>query len=119
MAGVEVRARLVGIRMSPQKVRLVLDVVRGPIPGDDGELYGVRMMTPEPSFDPFGHPRGPFVWRLVTLHFGKYRAFTTAPFGNRSSVCLSCSGAGAAGSEMLMIVRSEIPPRVLWRSCFE
>jgi large subunit ribosomal protein L22 len=29
MAGVEVRARLVGIRMSPQKVRLVLDVVRG------------------------------------------------------------------------------------------
>jgi DNA-binding CsgD family transcriptional regulator len=23
-----------------------------PVPGDDGELYGVRMMTPEPSFDP-------------------------------------------------------------------
>src|SRR5205823_10574708 len=29
MAGVEVRASLRGIRMSPQKVRLVLDVVRG------------------------------------------------------------------------------------------
>ena len=29
MAGVEVRARLQHIRMSPQKVRLVLDVVRG------------------------------------------------------------------------------------------
>src|SRR5919204_1495444 len=71
---------------------------------------------PPPILDPFGQPFGPFLWIAVSLHFGKYRPFTTEPFGKRRVVWSSCSGAGAPGSVMLKVVRKESPARALCRS---
>jgi len=74
---------------------------------------------PEPILDFAGHARGPR-WRSAAgLHFGKKRAFTFAPLGNRSVVWVSWSGAGApALSVMRIVVRRLIPPRSLLRSPF-
>src|SRR5689334_25368904 len=73
----------------------------------------VPRAVPPPMREPLGQPFGPFVWIALSLHFGKYLPFTTAPLGNRSVVRSSCNGAGAAGSVMLKVVRRERPARVL------
>src|SRR5438477_7586609 len=72
--------------------------------------------VPPPIREPLGQPFGPFDWIALSLHFGKYLPFTTAPFGNRRVVRSSCSGAGAPGSVMLKVVRRESPARALCRS---
>src|SRR5262245_301180 len=77
------------------------------------------LAVPPPSFEPFGHAFGPRDWIALSLHFGKYFPFTTAPLGKRKVVRVSWSGAGAAGSVIVKVVRSDKPPRALWRSRFE
>src|SRR3954447_23283510 len=71
---------------------------------------------PEPSFDPFGQAFGPLATIAVNLHLGKKRPLTFAPFGKRSMVLRSCSGAGAVGSVIVKVVRSDRLPRALCRS---
>ena len=64
-------------------------------------------------------PCGPRARSAATLHLGKRRPFTTAPFGKRSNVRVSWSGAGAAGSVIVNLVRRLSPPRSLLRSRLE
>src|SRR5689334_10528437 len=73
----------------------------------------VPRAVPPPIREPLGQPFGPLVSIALSLHLGKYLPFTTAPLGNRSVVRSSCKGAGALGSEMLKVVRSDRPARVL------
>src|SRR5687767_12211790 len=75
--------------------------------------------VPDPSFEPRGQALGPLARSASTLHLGKCRPFTTAPFGKRSNVRVSWSGAGAAGSVIVNLVRRLTPPRSLLRSRLE